>query len=435
LNGVRLSVRAKLTALYGGLFLLARVALLVINYLLVSGSLPDVSSFAATAVQWLDIAAGSAAQGIPAGGMVPVPSSAVRVVSGSLADYRSSTLSTLVVQSAIALVMMAALAVFLGWVMASRVLQPLHSMTATARKLGAENMDRRINLDGPPDELKELADTFDGMLDRLAESFDSQRRFVANASHELRTPLAVSRTLIEVAMADPEVKPEVRRLGEHMLHTNERSERMIEGLLVLARSDRGLTSRTPLRLDEVVGSVLRSSAELAAERNVTLESELLPRTVAGDPVLLERLATNLVQNAIIHNEPGGAVHVRVGPNPALIVQNTGPFVRTDTIPALFEPFRRLDRDRTGKVPGWGCRSSARSRRRTTGPCTRKQGKPADSSSAYGYRSRTNSKVRLFVVCVVRRVPPLRPVRCFKIENRRVNTRGAPHTSSRRADLA
>jgi signal transduction histidine kinase len=128
-------------------------------------------------------------------------------------------------------------------------------------------MDRRINLDGPPDELKELADTFDGMLDRLAESFDSQRRFVANASHELRTPLAVQRTLIEVAMADPEVKPEVRRLGEHLLHTNERSERMIEGLLVLARSDRGLTSRTPLRLDEVVGSALRSSAELAAERS------------------------------------------------------------------------------------------------------------------------------------------------------------------------
>jgi light-regulated signal transduction histidine kinase (bacteriophytochrome) len=138
------------------------------------------------------------------------------------------------------------------------------------------------------------------------------------------------------------MKPEVRRLGEHLLHTNERSERMIEGLLVLARSDRGLTSRTPLRLDEVVGSVLRSSAELAEEHNVTLESELLARTVAGDPVL-EWLATNLVQNAIIHNEPGGAVHMRVGPNPALIVQNTGPFVRTDTIPALFAPFRWLER--------------------------------------------------------------------------------------------
>src|SRR3979490_1141627 len=109
------------------------------------------------------------------------------------------------------------------------------------------------------------------------------------------------------------MKPEVRRLGEHLLHTNERSERMIEGLLVLARSDRGLTSRTPLRLDEVVGSVLRSSAELAAEHKVSRASERPPRTVAGDPVLLERLATNLVQNAIIHNEPGGAVHVRVGP--------------------------------------------------------------------------------------------------------------------------
>jgi hypothetical protein len=245
----------------------------------------------------------------------------------------------------------------------------------------------------------------------------------------------VSRTLIEVAMADPEVKPEVRRLGEHLPHTNERSERIIEGLLVLARSDHGLTSRTPLRPDEVVGSVLRSSAELSAKHNVTLESELLPRTVAGDPVLLERLATNLVQNAIIHNEPGGAVHVRVGPNPALIVQNTGHSCGRTPSPPCSSRSAGSIAIGPGKVAGWGCRSSARSRRRTTGPCTRKQGKPADSSSAYGYRSRTNSKVRLFVVCVVRRVPPLRPVRCFKIENRRVNTRGAPHTSSRRADLA
>jgi signal transduction histidine kinase len=347
---MRLSVRAKLTMLYGGLFLLAGVALLVINYLLVAGSLPDVSDYATTALQRLDII-GDAGIASGQGGVPARP--AVLAVSGSLSEYKSSALSTLLVQSVIALVITAALAVILGWVTASRVLRPLHDMTATARKLGAENMDRRINLDGPPDELKDLADTFDGMLDRLAESFDSQRRFVANASHELRTPLAVQRTLIEVALAEPEVRPEVRRLGEHLLHTNERSERMIEGLLVLARSDRGLTSRAPVRLDEVTDSVLRSSADLAAKHGVSLESELRPRTVPGDPVLLERLVTNLVQNAILYNRHGGVVHVRVGPNPALIVRNTGPVVRPEAVPALFEPFRRLDRDRTGDAKGAG----------------------------------------------------------------------------------
>ncbi|MDT7729566.1 MAG: hypothetical protein QOI21_6142 [Actinomycetota bacterium] len=352
MNGVRLSVRAKLTALYGGLFLLAGIALLLINYLLVRTSLPDTTTYAATIVQRLDIATNSA-QALPTRGAMTAPKGVAGVVSGSLADYQSSTLSTLLVQSAIALVIMAALAVILGWVMASKVLRPLHEMTATARKLGAENMDRRINLEGPPDELKELADTFDGMLDRLAESFDSQRHFVANASHELRTPLAVQRTLIEVAMADPGSPPQLRRLGEHLLHTNERSEQMIEGLLLLARSNRGLTSRIPVRLDEVAASVLRSSADLATGHDVTLEADMQPRTVAGDPVLLERLVTNLVHNAIVYNKPGGTVHVRVGPNPALIVRNTGPFVRTDAIPALFEPFRRLDRDRTSHSNGAG----------------------------------------------------------------------------------
>jgi signal transduction histidine kinase len=353
-NSVRLSVRTKLTALYGGLFLLAGVALLLINYLLVSASLPTATASATIALERLDAVGGqvTAPDGTPAAGRT-VAAAAPSAVQGVFVDFRSTTLSTLLVQSAIALVIMAALAVFLGWVMASRVLRPLHEMTATARKLGAENMDRRINLEGPSDELKELADTFDSMLDRLGESFDSQRHFVANASHELRTPLAVQRTLIEVAMADPEAPPQLRRLGEHLLHTNERSEQMIEGLLVLARSNRGLTSRIPVRLDEVAASVLRASAELAAEHDVTLQSEMQPRIVAGDPVLLERLVTNLVHNAIVYNKPGGTVHVRIGPNPALIVQNTGPFVRTDAIPALFEPFRRLDRDRTSHAKGAG----------------------------------------------------------------------------------
>ncbi|WP_290055129.1 sensor histidine kinase [Amycolatopsis solani] len=347
MNG--LSVRTKLTAWYGGLFLLAGLVLVVINYLLVQSTLPDPARVASTTI-------GSAGltYGIPAQTALPSSGVAVRLLSGSLEDYRSSTLSTLLVGSGIALVATAGLAVLFGWLMAGRALRPLHDITSTARRLEAGKLDRRINLDGPPDELKELADTFDGMLDRLAESFDSQKRFVANASHELRTPLAVQRTLIEVAMADPEVTPELRKLGTHLLHTNERSERMIEGLLVLARSDRGLHARTPVRLDAVVASVVRATAAQATAAGVAVETRLRPRVVAGDPVLLERLVTNLVVNALTYNASGGWVYVEVREDPALEVRNSGPVVPPDAVPALFEPFRRVSgAERTGDTRNAG----------------------------------------------------------------------------------
>ncbi|RZQ61841.1 sensor histidine kinase [Amycolatopsis suaedae] len=346
MTGLRLSVRTKLTALYGGLFLLAGVALLIVNYLLVSSSLPEVAGVAARVADPMSTTT-------PTLTMPVQRAEAIELVEGSLTDYRSETLSTLLVQSIVGLVITAAFAVVLGWVVASRVLRPVHAVTATARRLGAESLDRRINLDGPSDELKELADTFDGMLDRLATSFDSQKRFVANASHELRTPLAVQRTLIEVALADPAASDELRRLGGQLLHTNERSERMIEGLLVLARSDRGLVSRTPVRLDEIAATVVTAAVDLAAEHSVTVTTELSDRTVAGDPVLLERLVTNLVHNAIQYNLPGGVVNVRVGSNPALVVRNTGSVIRAEAVPGLFEPFRRLDNERLAGRNGAG----------------------------------------------------------------------------------
>ncbi|WP_439383907.1 sensor histidine kinase [Amycolatopsis lexingtonensis] len=342
------SVRAKLTAWYGALFLLAGLVLVVINYLLVQSTLPDPTRVASTTIGSADLT-----YGVPADAALPSSGVAARLLTGSLADYRSSTLSTLLVGSAIALVATAGLAVLFGWLMAGRALRPLHDITSTARRLEAGKLDRRINLEGPPDELKELADTFDGMLDRLAESFDSQKRFVANASHELRTPLAVQRTLIEVAMADPEVTPELRKLGTHLLHTNERSERMIEGLLVLARSDRGLHARAPVRLDAVVASVVKATAASAAEAGVTVETRLRPRVVAGDPVLLERLVTNLVVNAITYNASGGWVYVEVRGDPALEVRNSGPVVPPEAVPTLFEPFRRVGSERTGDTRNAG----------------------------------------------------------------------------------
>lgn len=337
-----LSIKTRLTAWYGGLFLLAGLIMVVITYLLVLSILPQPAQFVASAEGNM---IGSVERPPGAAGS----SNAVQLATtGTLDEYRSSTLTTLLVGSGVALVVTAGLAVVFGWLMAGRALRPLHEITSTARRLEAGELDRRINLEGPPDELKELADTFDGMLDRLAESFDSQKRFVANASHELRTPLAVQRTLIEVAMADPEVSPELNKLGTHLLHTNERSERMIEGLLLLARSDRGLTARMPVRLDEVVQNVVRATAGQAEEAEVTVETRVRPRLVPGDQVLLERLVTNLVVNAITYNSRGGWVYVEVRGNPALEVRNSGPVVPPEAVPTLFEPFRRVPgAERTG----------------------------------------------------------------------------------------
>ncbi len=260
------------------------------------------------------------------------------------AQIQSDVLGRLLWQSIIALVIAAVLAVWLGWVVAGRVLAPLNEITTTAHRLEATRLDQRIELEGPPDELKELADTFDGMLDRLASSFDSQKRFVANASHELRTPLAVQRTLIEVALAAPDASDDMRRLGAHLLDTNERSEKLIDGLLLLARSDRGLAARELVWLDEIIDEEVESCSSLAASKEVTFDVSTRPYLVEGDPVLLAQLIGNLLRNAVLYNKPGGTVSVRL--DQELVVTNTGPTVPADAVPGLFEPFRRL-RDRTG----------------------------------------------------------------------------------------
>ena len=337
---LRLSVRTRLTAWYGGLFALAGTALLVTNYLLVAATLPDPNAFvAAVASTELSEYATEATRGVAP--LSAEPSVAITTVE----DYRASALGTLLVQSAVALLITVVFAAWLGWVMASRVLQPLHSITNTAHQLGADDLSRRINHEGPDDELKDLADTFDGMLDRLAGAFDSQKRFVANASHELRTPLAVQRTLIEVAMGAPNATPELTRLGQHLLDTNLRSEKLIDGLLLLARSDRGLTDRQQVRLHDVVADVVTACSELAHSRQVRVLVSTKRRVVDGDPVLLSHLVSNLVRNAILYNVPGGTVHVEVDSEPALRVVNTGEPIPADVIPGLFEPFRRFRTER------------------------------------------------------------------------------------------
>jgi len=245
------------------------------------------------------------------------------------------------------------LAGWVCWFVAGRLLRPLSVTARTVHQLGPQNLGQRIRMTGAADPMKELADALDGALDRLAAGYESQRRFASNASHELRTPLAVQRLLTEVAMDSPEASRDLRQLGAQLLRTNERNERLIEGLLELAESDRGLPGKVPVRLDKLAESVLDSHQEMAAKVGVSLRRALAERLVPGDPVLLERLISNLVTNAITYNQPGGWVEVVVAGEPALSVRNTGQSVPAEAVPVLFEPFRRLAADRTNHSGGAG----------------------------------------------------------------------------------
>jgi signal transduction histidine kinase len=264
----------------------------------------------------------------------------------------TATIVTLLVATAIL-----ALTVWSWWLVAGWALRPLSATAETVRRLGPQNLGQRIQLTGGADALKELADALDDALDRLAAGYESQRRFAANASHELRTPLAVQRLLTEVAMEEPDAGRDLRRLGTQLLRTNDHNEKLIEGLLVLAESDRGLQGKVPVRLDELAATVLDAHEEMAEKHGVTLRRKLNETQVPGDPVLLERLIANLVSNAISYNEPGGWVEVVVPgepvEGPAITVSNTGQNVPAEAVPTLLEPFRRLGADRVRGRGGVG----------------------------------------------------------------------------------
>lgn len=337
-RGRRPSMRVRLTLLYGGSFLVAGAVLMAIMYLLVRNQLrvgPGVEIFPTTRDLPLE---GPAVAEAPTG-----------TVLADVEDFLDRTLNTLLWQSALVLLVAALLAVGLGWVLAGRALAPLQKVTDTARRVSARGLHERIALVGPDDEVKQLADTFDAMLERLDRAFDAQRRFVGNASHELRTPLAINRTLVEVAAADPAASEDVRRLAAPLLATSARSERLIDGLLLLARSEQEVTGRRPVDLADVVRGVVGGLLPPAAERHIDVRTQLAPAMAMAEPVLLERLVMNLLQNAIRHNVDGGWADVRTevrNGTALLIVANTGPVVPGYDIDGLFEPFRR-GTDRVG----------------------------------------------------------------------------------------
>lgn len=353
---LRPTIRIRLTVLYGGMFLIAGVVLLWIIYLLAAQALRQGSVFpfkilgtGTTSIQSTNCSA------LPAG--VITPDQFTQALNTCMRHQRDQALNTLLKRSLIALIGLAVVAFAFGYVMAGRVLAPLGRITRTARSVVGSDLKRRIELDGPDDELKELADTFDGMLDRLERSFDAQRRFVANASHELRTPLAINRTLLEVQLADPEASPDLQQLGKTLLATNERSEQLVEGLLLLARSENEIRDRKPVDLAEAASQALEQTRGEALAKGVELRADLSGAVVQGSGVLLERIALNLVQNAVRYNVPADGwveVSTRAENGQALlVVVNTGPVVPAYEIDNLFEPFRRLRTERTGSDKGVG----------------------------------------------------------------------------------
>ncbi len=267
--------------------------------------------------------------------------------------YSERALAQLDAQYVLALGGMLLVAAALGYLVAGQALAPLRRVTGLARRVTQEQLDERIAMDGPRDELRDLADTLDGMLDRLAAAFDGQRRFVANASHELRTPLTVIRAEVEVALADPDASAgELRRMGEVVLEAADRTQALLDSLMVLARSQQALPRREPVDLAHAARTAAAAIAPEAAVRGVEVELDLQRAPLEGDPPLVDRLVANLVENAVRHNEPRG--RVRVTTRRGLVrVENTGPAIAADDVRRLAEPFERLGRDSDGPGAGLG----------------------------------------------------------------------------------
>jgi signal transduction histidine kinase len=261
-------------------------------------------------------------------------------------NQRDRTLNTLLVASLIGLGVATLASAALGWFVSGRALRPVRSITDTARRASELQLGERLALTGPDDELKELADTFDLMLERLDAAFASQQRFVANAAHELRTPLTAMRTAIEVTLAKPERTAEqLEAMVARVQRSVDRAERTVEALLTLAISDRGpATPQDEVDLAVAAEDALDAAAPALAERGVTVDAALQPAPVRGDRVLLERMIANLVDNAVRHNQRDGWIHVTTAQRPggaALFqIANTGPEVPAELIPTLFEPFGR-----------------------------------------------------------------------------------------------
>ena len=333
---LRPTARLRLTLFYSGMFIASGGGLLAITYELMGGHPALFSGYTGGP---------GPRSGLPASG------------TASLEHAHGLTPLQAMLAAGIALAIMAVVSVVLGWLVAGRVLRPVRTISATARRISAGNLHERVAVSGPDDEFKELGDTLDGLLGRLEAAFEFQRHFVANASHELRTPVTVERALLEVALADPDATAGTLRLAcEQALASGEQQERLIESLLTLASSEQGLARMEWFDLSEVAGNVLRSRGQEADRRGLELRAVASPAPALGDRDLAESLVANLVDNALRYNREGGWVEVETGSGPrgaTIVVRNSGPLVPAEAVARLFQPFQRLDRDRTGHSGGHG----------------------------------------------------------------------------------
>lgn len=353
----RRSVRARVAVACAGLFLVTGGAFVTATYALVERNLPA-GAVAVPNKALMRACTIAEDNGALTGTQVAQCQKAfvVAVQFGS-ASQRRHDLHELLLWSLVGLAAATVITSVLGWGVGKRVLVPLHRVTGAARRATQEHLDERIRLDGPHDELKELADTFDEMLDRLDRAFASQRRFVANASHELRTPLTSMRTLIDVALAKPtRTAEQLETLVFRVRDALGQSEAIINGLLTLARSDRGLSAREPVDLEAAAQDAIDQAGASARASDIEIDADLSAAPALGDRALVERLAANLVDNAVRYNSPSGWVQVETGSEDGqsyLAVTNSGPVVPVAKLPSLFEPFTRLEQRVNGQGAGLG----------------------------------------------------------------------------------
>jgi signal transduction histidine kinase len=269
-------------------------------------------------------------------------------------DQTASNLGELLRYSAVALVVIAAVSIGLGWLIAGRALRPLHVITASARTMSAENLTDRLRVPAAYREFAELAETLDSLLQRLHESFTAQRQFIANASHELRTPLTVQRTLLQLTVADPDATADTfRSTCQELLELGQQQEHLISALLTLAGGYQPIDRWERFDLADVARKVVVDHRAEAGHRGIRVRATLSPATVAGDPRLAASLVTNLVDNAIRHNIPGGTVEIATTAPGRLLVGNTGAPIPPAELNRLFQPFQRLGTDRTDQTSGHG----------------------------------------------------------------------------------
>ena len=338
----RLTVRARLTLLYTGLFAVCGAIVVAVSYLLVARLEPQGQSQQAPA-SFLTRCRSEQLSPHPNDHLLAKCSAYFQLQGAQ--HQRHVTLSHLLQYSLITLAVVIALAAILGWIAAGRALRPVHRITAAARAASEHNLSARVALHGPRDELHELAETFDEMLDRLQAAFEGQKRFIANASHELRTPLAVMRATVDVVLDNPRsTTADLRGMAADIRAAVDRVEHLIAALLILARNERGLTVHDEVDLATVAEDVL----DTAGLRDRRVHATLEPTVVAGDPVLVERLIANLVDNAARYNTADGDIWVatcNVAGKSQLTVANTGPLISPADAERIFQPFRRLN-DRT-----------------------------------------------------------------------------------------